>query len=200
MATPLLRNKPDSEVITSMQKVSKSLSHKFVFGYYNDEDIYQECMLECFKALKNYDASRPLENFLYSHARNRLINLKRDKFKRSDAPCKQCHAGEPCGSEEPGSFCNKYENWITRNNTKANLMKPLDISFVPEESASRDGNYDMEIQEILLLIDKELPMELRSTYLQMRDGVFVAKAKRVEVELEVTDIMRRAGCLPRMDE
>lgn len=193
-------NKIDDEIIRSMQKVSKSLSYKFVFGYYDIEDIYQECMMECFKALKKYDDSRPLENFLYSHARNRLINLKRDKFKRSDSPCKKCHSGEPCGAEEPGSFCNRYANWIARNNTKANLMTPLDISFVPEESSSNEVNQDMEIQEILLLIDKELPMELRSVYLQMREGISVSKAHRQEVELEVMEIMRRAGCLPRTEE
>lgn len=69
----------DLEVIN---KVVNRLSPSHVFPNYSIEDIKQEAYIMCLQALPKWDGVRPLENFLARHVRNRLNNLKRDKYYR----------------------------------------------------------------------------------------------------------------------
>jgi hypothetical protein len=55
---------------------------------------------------------------------------------------------------------------------------------------------DIEQRELLSLIDIKLPVELRQVYLQMQAGESVPKAKRLEVEKAVLDIIgENSECL-----
>lgn len=183
--------KTEQEVLDAIEKAVRLLAPSFVFGYYSIEDIQQEARVEGLLSLKKYDPSRPLENFVYVHIHNRLCNLKRDKYRRNDAPCAACASGQPCND---GSFCKKYDAWLKRNHTKANLMQPLDLgaqvggdawqSFEPsaEEEAIQ--------REMLTLIDAKLPTEMRAIYLQLRSGVKVPKSKREAVVRAVKEILR----------
>lgn len=175
----------EAQVLAAIEKTAAILSPSFVFGCYDLDDIKQEARQACLLALAKYDPSRPLENFLYTHVRNRLINLKRNKFRRTDAPCKQCHSGEPC---EDGSFCKVYERWVVRNDTKANLMRPSELAG---ESLDEQEGPDEEVirNETWRLIDERLPASMRTTYLKMRDGVSVPKSKRDEVLAEIRSIL-----------
>jgi hypothetical protein len=151
------------------------------------------CALEVLEK-ECYNPSLPLENFLYTHIKNRFVNLHRDKLRRRDAPCRACHEGKPC---DQGSNCSKYAAWLKRNTAKANLMRPLDLAHISDEREPHTRlastvTEDAEIDEMLQLVDKHLPVELRSTYLQMRDGVSVSRAKRNEVEQRVREILRGA--------
>lgn len=184
----------EAEVLSAIEKAVNILAPSFVFGYYDLEDIKQEGRLQAFKVLETekYDPSRPLANFIYAHIRNRYINLLRDKLRRNDPPCQRCHEGCFC---EPDGPCEQYAAWKERNCTKANLMRPLDLAHVADENERHTRIEstvvnDVEIDEIVQLIDTHLPIELRATYLQMREGVSVPKAKRQLVEDEVRNIIR----------
>src|SRR5689334_18161862 len=103
----------ESEVLDAIHRVSAILGPKFAFGPYDVADIRQEVAVMCLQALPRY---RPeagnLEGFLYTHAKNRLKNLLRDKFRRNDPPCVQCHRADTEGGDScqpDGALCPKYK-------------------------------------------------------------------------------------------
>lgn len=176
------------EVIAIIDKIVSILGQGFSFGYFDINDIRQEARIFGLEAMARYDNKRPLENFLYSHIKNRLINFKRDKFHRSDPPCKICHEE---GDHGNGEYCDKYKAWKKRNSSKQNLMRPCDITSVSDKSIERDSDIinDVATQEMLELIDEKLPVELRQVYLQLRSGVSISKAKKKQLEIYIKDIL-----------
>lgn len=183
----------EAEILAAIERSVEILAPGFVFGYFDIDDIKQFARMEGIKAVVKWDRVRPFGNFAYTVIRSRLLNLVRDELRRSDPPCSKCHSGSSCGGD--GRPCKMYQEWASRNNTKANLMRPLDLQRISDEKEARTRNesevYDsVELAEILEKIDTHLPVELRSTYLQMRDGVAVPKAKRLEVEKAVKEILK----------
>ena len=179
----------ESEIIEIIDRIVTVLGSGFSFGYYDMDDLRQESRIFGFEAMKRYDVDRPLENFLYSHIKNRLINFKRDKFHRSDPPCKSCH--EHGHHEGEVEMCKKYKAWKKRNSSKQNLMRPYDISCVSEKSIETDLNIaeSVAIKEMFEIIDQRLPVELRQSYLQMREGISITKAKKLQLEIYIKDIL-----------
>lgn len=173
----------EATVLEAIEKAVNILAPSFVFGYLDLDDIKQIGRVFAMELLEKetFDASRPLANYIYRHLRNRYINLRRDKLRRNDPPCARCHSGNPCGPD--GETCARYAGWLARNNAKANLMRPLDIQHISDEREKRTRSEstvsdDVERAELLEKIDRALPVELRSSYLQMRDGVALPRAKR----------------------
>lgn len=188
--------KTEAEVLAAIEKAVGILGPSFVFGFFDVEDVRQQGRLYALEVLERecYDPARPLENFLYSHVRNRLINFRRDKLRRNDPPCRRCHAGDPCGPD--GEPCARYAGWAGRNRSKSNLMRPLGLDRVADEGERRTrvgsvAEGEAEVAELLKRIDEGLPAELRASYLQMRAGVAVPKARRLVVEAAVKEII---GC------
>jgi hypothetical protein len=192
----------EDEVLQSIETAASALT-RFKFGPHDEEDIKQQGTLFALEALEagSYDPrpgpdgkpTRPLVNFLYTHIRNRLTNFKRNQFKRTDPPCRSCHECLPGRTEHPdGQYCPKYEAWLKRNIDKANILCPLDISDHEGGFATSEVEQDVATQELLRLIDRKLPVELRSAYLQMRDGQQLPKATRDRVEEAVRDIIKES--------
>ena len=183
-------NLTEQEVLAAMDKAIALLATTFMFGYYDSDDIRQEAYIFGLEALPRYDPSRPLENFLYTHIKNRLINFKRDKYHRTDPPCKICAEH---GKHPDGSTCQKYLAWKRRNASKQNLMRPQDIQTADDTDRSMKVNQsvveDANIAECLELIDKNLDVELRSTYIRMKYGESVPKSKRLKVENAIKEIL-----------
>lgn len=180
----------------AIEKVVSTLAPSFVFAHFTLEDIKQHGYLCAIKLLnKNtYDPKLPLENYIYTDVRCKLINLRRDHLRRNDPPCKVCHKGTPC-EKANGLHCKKYASWLKLNNSKANLATPVSIEHISEERESRvygssSVHESVEIDDIIARIDAELPIEHRATYLQMRAGVSVPKAKRIQIETLIKDILR----------
>ena len=182
--------------LAATEKVICVLAHSFAFGPFSVEDIKQQARLFAIQSMDKYDISRPLDNFLYAHVKNRLINFRRDNFRRNDPPCKGCHSsvdGETAHTDK--KYCIKYVIWMQRNTVKQNIISPLDISNIDDEdekNTRRESTVvdDLIKQELLSLIDMRLDVELRSTYLQMQVGENVPKAKREAVEKAVLDIIK----------
>lgn len=186
----------EKQVLEAIEKAVNSLAPSFVFAHYTLEDIKQHGYLCAIKLLNKgtYDPKRPLENYIYIDLKCKFINLRRDHQRRNDPPCKPCHKGTPCDKAN-GAYCKKYNSWLKLNNTKANLASPVSIDHVSEERESRVATtssvYEsVEIDDILARIDAELPVEHRATYLQMRAGVSVPKAKRLQIEGLIKDILK----------
>lgn len=189
-------NHTEAQVLAIIDKVVNQLARSFVFGHYDIDDIKQFGRLKAVELLTtgSYDPSRPLEAWIYTHVRNRYINLRRDKLTRYDPPCLKCAAGTFCGDGP----CKKFRDWKGRNSAKASLQRPMDLNHVADEAgmhSESDVDTDATIHESLRLIDEHLPIGLRQTYLQMRDGVSVPKCRRLQVEAAVTEILKGdVGC------
>lgn len=187
--------KTKEEVEEAMLRVARRLAPNFKFGYFTVEDIIQQACLFACECLPRYDPSRPLDSFLFSHVRNRLINYKRDNYKRTDCPCKLCYGQLPGFTKhEDGMQCEKFKIWHKRNLRKQNVILPLDIGNIRDESEPRTRTestaaVEAETAEILEKIDIELPVELRVYYLLMKEGLSVPKSKRNEVEAAVALIL-----------
>jgi hypothetical protein len=188
----------EKQVLDAIERSVTILAPGFVFGVYDVDDIKQHGRMAAVVAVNSgkYDAARPLDNFVYTSVRNALVNLKRDKYHRTDPPCRPCHVGEPCCLPGP---CKKYADWAARNAGKANIARPLGLDHVADEKERRTrlapaAEADAEVSELVQRIDAELPVELRQVYLQMRAGVAVPRTKRAEVTREVRRIIGDDTC------
>ena len=168
-----------NEVLKIINRICDRYAYKFQFGYYTPDDIRQEAFIIAIDALERYDESRPLENFLAVHVKNRLNNFKRDKFYRQT-------------KKNP----NDKQQHI--NNSKKYLMEPLDITNIRDEQeknmrVSDDFIESIANQELLDIIDEHLDVSLRSDYLRVRDGTYVPKPRREQIIEEIVEILREHG-------
>jgi DNA-directed RNA polymerase specialized sigma24 family protein len=167
------------------------------FGYHEINDMKQQGFLFALKVLScegKYDESRPLENFLYTHLRNQFINYKRDTYIRNEPPCYNCIFFDPkykksknqCGAFENKEECKKLSDWKSRNDRRRRLMNPVNID---ECSPAYSENED--IGELEEMIDKELPPDLRSDYIRMRQKQSIPKTRRKKVQDAILLIKKR---------
>ncbi len=173
-----LKTKTESEVVEEASEVISELAPHYTFGYYDVDDIRQECFIFVIEALEKYDEAKPLKPFLRVHLTYRLLNLIRNKFRRSDSPCRLCHDAKDGVSGHPdGQFCKKYLLWKKRNADKSSLASPKDINEIDQGVTQYSENSLDKIssQELFDLIDMKLSPQLRADYLKMRSGVKISK-------------------------
>lgn len=192
----------DDQVATIIYKVVNMLARKFRFGYHSVEDMKQEGARFACEALAggHYDPSRPLENFLFTHIRNRFINYKRDNYGRNDPPCKGCIFFDPhnkkstnqCAAFEDKRECKKLFDWSARSAAKHSIMSPNDIAIVSESPEEDTGAFDdASFGELRDLVDLHLTVDLRGDYLRMLDGVSIPKGRRLKVREAILKILSR---------
>jgi DNA-directed RNA polymerase specialized sigma24 family protein len=188
----------EQSVLATIDKVVGILASKFVFGSFALDDLKQEGRLYAVEALTKgrYNPARPLENFLYTHIRNRFCNLKRQHLRRTDTPCRACYNNLPCGPD--GQVCDAFRKWNNRQKMKVNLAKALDISNISDTheptTRSADTTVDAaEVNELAALIDENLSVEIRADYLRMREGETVSKGRRQRVQQAVAEILVEYG-------
>lgn len=190
----------ESDVLKVFDEVIEKLAYKYRFGPYEIDDIKQEALLAAIKGLESYDESRPLANFIYIHVKNRLYNFKRDHYVRLEKPCVRCPLKaylppEGCSAYKDRLECNLYANWMSRNNIKRNLTHTLEYEQVNAISERNMGYGDslldeINIKEVLELIDEQLPIQFRKTYLMLLTGSKVNKKDRLALEEEVLRIIK----------
>tara|TARA_R100000278_G_scaffold73174_1_gene57402 strand:- start:3819 stop:4469 length:651 start_codon:yes stop_codon:yes gene_type:complete len=181
--TTLPNNVKEEEFLSVLDNISKRLGNKFKFGYHTFEDMKQQAAIFALEGLKRYDASRPLENFLWTHVRNRLFNYKRDHYQRPDIPCNTCpffdkhcvKSQNQCTEFTNRNDCELYNGWYIRNNAKKNIMKPVDIENTSSPSKALDVEDIVDNNEILNIIDIKMPTQYRDIYLKFRHGDKISK-------------------------
>jgi DNA-directed RNA polymerase specialized sigma24 family protein len=142
--TKLPNGVSEREFLTVLENISKRLGHKFKFGYHSYEDMKQQAAIFALEGLEKYDNKRPLENFLWTHVRNRLFNYKRDNYQRPDKPCLSCRFYDKncsqslnqCTEYSDKTACEEYHTWNNRNTNKKNIMKPVGIPDLEEQNVS----------------------------------------------------------------
>ena len=158
---------PTTEQLDTILKVIDRIAPKYVFGYYELDDIKQESYIICLEALANYDESRPLENFLSRHLSNRLKTLIRDKYSRSNI------------------ISPKHQKL---NQNKKNLMdlKTGDGAY----KASEDDILDrMSTDEAIDILMNELPPSMRNNFYRLANGVSIQSAKRAALFKKIKEIL-----------
>jgi DNA-directed RNA polymerase specialized sigma24 family protein len=181
----------EAEIVRIAYEVAGRLSRRFTFGYHSREDIEAQGVLEALEVLEGdaYDVSRPLEGFLYTHVRRRLLNMVRRQLVRSERPCRCCDPADP-----PADPCPKFRGWRRRNASKRGIMQPLDVSCVADDGEARMSTpstveEEAASSELLRRIDEGLAPELRADYLRMRAGCQVPKGRRQRVREAILEVL-----------
>ena len=170
----LANNVSEDEFLLVLDNISKRLAHKFKFAYHSFDDMKQQAAIFALEGLEKYDRSRPLENFLWTHVRNRLFNYKRNNYQRPDKPCFTCplfDKGYKCSNNQCSTYSNKqdcelYASWSKRNETKKNIVQP---SYIEDDNHHASKNSDIsdiiQNQEIINFLDANIRNEYRESYL-----------------------------------
>jgi DNA-directed RNA polymerase specialized sigma24 family protein len=196
----------ENEFLRVIDVISKKLAYKFKFGYHDYDDMKQQISIFALEGLKNYDHKRPLENFLWTHVRNRLFNYKRDNYQRPDKPCLTCPLYDPhckkkdseCEQYDNKNDCSLYNSWINRNASKKNLMHLTNIEETKDFSHVFSTNEDLltdniMTKEILDLVETHLNGEYRSIYLKVKSGIKVNKADMDKLTVKLREILNEHG-------
>jgi DNA-directed RNA polymerase specialized sigma24 family protein len=196
----------EQEFLDAVDKISKKLIYKFKFGYHQAEDMKQQATIFALQGLKFYDKKRPLENFLWTHVRNRLFNYKRDNYQRPDKPCLTCPfynktASHDCTKYSDKLDCSLYSNWTDKNNTKKNIMKPLGIDQSKENiKAPTDISEQIKNKELLKKIDAKIPVKHRKALLCFLGGQKIPKKEYVALIEAIKDILNLTQITETNDE
>ena len=119
-------------------------------------------------AMERYDEIRPLENFLSTHIKNRLINFKRDNYYRPDE-----------GKAE-----------IIQQG-KRKLLEAQSVDTIQNFLISSESSNSIETRELLDYIDVHLPANMRSDYLRFRNDQSLTKTKKAKLIEELRVIMEK---------
>ena len=160
-------NLSEQEVIDIITRIARRLAPKFVFASYDIEDIFQEAFIMGIDGLDKYDSSRPLANFMFTHISNRLKNFKRDNYFRLDIGTAQ-----------------------TIQVRKKNILEAIDIENMHSVSLSSTIPEDVSTNEILEIIDKQLPAEFRKDYLKLRTNAQLSKSRKAQLIEVIREIIR----------
>lgn len=189
----------EAELLSTIDTISKKLAYKFKFGYHELEDMKQQISIFALEGLQNYDYQRPLENFLWTHVRNRLFNFKRDNYQRPDKPCNSCPFYRPNNIDYPSTCskftdtteCQEFSTWTNRNNSKKNLMYLNTVEDIKEYLVNY--NYDhvenVSNNEILEIIEQELYGDARKVYLKLKMGIKITKPETLVLINEIKEII-----------
>lgn len=197
----LMNKVTEADFLAAWEKISQKLGYKFKFGYHSHEDMKQQAAIFALEGLKNYDTSKPLENFLWTHVRNRLFNYKRDNYQRPDKPCLTCPFHDPkclksqsqCSEFSNKDECSLYTNWSRRNDAKKNIMKPVGIDSISESSKELNSSAlfsDISNKEILDIIDKNISIKNRPIFLKLKGGIKVHKSDLKKLYTEIQNILK----------
>lgn len=190
----------ENELLKVIDIITKKLAYKFKFGYHDIEDMKQQISIFAIEGLKNYDHTRPLENFLWTHVRNRLFNYKRDNYQRPDKPCYSCplfdKSSALCTKYGNKNDCDLYAKWLNRNQNKKKLMHLTTVDEIKDYgNIFADSSEQVEHSEILQSIENNLNGEYRSTYLKLKNGTKVSKSDKDKLLAKIREIL----CLKNED-
>jgi hypothetical protein len=185
----------EEDFISALDNISKKLIYKFKFGYHEAEDMKQQAAIFAMEGLENYDSSRPLENFLWTHVRNRLFNFKRDNYFRPDNVCVKCPLFDPemkfstnqCKKFVNKNDCEIYASAENRNSIKKNIMKPCSIEY--DQESSDDLSSIIGNDELIKLIESKISTKYRETFLRLKGGSKVNKQEVLKLREHILSII-----------
>jgi hypothetical protein len=190
----------EEEFLTVLDNISKRLAHKFKFAYHNFDDMKQQAAIFALEGLEKYDNARPLENFLWTHVRNRLFNYKRNNYQRPDKPCLSCpffDKGYKLSNNQCSKFSNKqdcepYSVWNKRNESKKNIIQPSYIEDDNNISHKKDLSLFIQNKEIINFLDANIKPEFRESYLKLKHGIKIPKQQLTKLQNYIFTLMENS--------
>lgn len=188
----------DQEFLDVLDNISKRLCYKFKFAYHDINDMKQQAAIFALEGLKKYDGKRPLENFLWTHVRNRLFNFKRNNYQRPDKPCFNCPlfdklyscSDNQCKEYKNKLDCESYAAWSKRNESKKNIIQPLYIEDNNVNETNQGLLENIQNKEILDFLDKHIQCDHRESYLKLKHGIKVPKLQLDKLKQHISDLLR----------
>lgn len=187
----------EQQLVHTINNIANRLASKFKFGYHEIDDMKQQARLFAWEGLKNYDGVRPLENFLWTHVRNRLYNFKRNNFGRPDKPCDVCPffdrnfinlKGYGCKAYDNHEECDLYMGWMKRNTAKRNIMNTAQLDL---EVRSKDNiEHIIDRKHIFNLIDQNLPVPYREDWLRLINNLKLPKVRKEQTIEVIKNILK----------
>jgi DNA-directed RNA polymerase specialized sigma24 family protein len=151
----------------------------------------QQARLFAWEGLEKYDGKRPLENFLWTHVRNRLYNFKRNNYSRLEKPCDTCefYISKKCTAFVDQEECHLYKGWLDRNNAKKNLMHSVSVEFDQKEheTASLSTLFAKEVMEIL---DEQLHVGFREDWIRLINNLKLGKNRKDKLLEEIYIVLK----------
>jgi hypothetical protein len=162
----------------------------------------QQAAIFALEVLENYDNTRPLENFLWTHVRNRLFNYKRNNYQRPDKPCYSCpffdkHCSKStnqCEQYSNKQDCELYNSWAKRNEAKKNIIQPSYISTLSHLYPKTENL--AENTEIVNFLDTHIGSEFRETYLKLKHGSKINKSDMKKLKAHILELMEANNWKP----
>ena len=187
-------NHSEQEVLDVIDNIANRLCYKFKFGYHSPEDMKQQARLFAWEGLEKYDNKRPLENFLWTHVRNRLYNFKRNNYSRLEKPCDTCefYINKKCTAFVDQEECNLYKGWLDRNNSKKNLMHSISVEFDQKEH-EHSAIGTLFAKEVSELLDEELHVRFREDWIRLLNNLRLNKIRKDRILEEIKSILKENG-------
>jgi len=158
----------EQEVLDTITLVCNRISPRYTFYGYTVDDIKQESFIICMEALNRYVEGRPLENFLSVNLSNRLKNFVRDNHFVNSSDEDRVKVAKPAQLEYEGSIVDHNEKYS--------------ISYK-----------DIDNKNIVDLVNKYLPAQVRMDYLKIINDVYVTKQRREEIIDMILEILQEHG-------
>ena len=198
----LPNNVSTEDFLLALDNICKRLANKFRFAYHSIDDMKQQAAIFALEGLKNYDKSRPLENFLWTHVRNRLFNYKRDHYQRPDKPCLTCpfydskcsKSSSECTEFSNKNECSLYSSWLKRNDAKKNIMKPIGLDLIldyPTKHSEDQTVIDIQNKEIIDIIDNNISTKNRPIFLKLQGNIKISKPELQKLLVEIKKILKK---------
>jgi hypothetical protein len=184
----------EEQVLATINKIASKLAYTFIFPPYTYEDVKQEAIIEAIQGLDNYSDRFPLENFLWVHVRRRLCNFKRKNYMRLNKPCMTCpfkawiKKGDICTKYKDKNDCELYVAWSEITERKKNIISP--ISMENECSSENDIATQLSHKEMVDLLDKNIPLEFRPLFLQLKAGVKLTRNQMAQLRAQIEIILQ----------
>lgn len=152
-----------------VERVVNRVYHKYIFGFYEPEDIKQEAFIFAIEAMDRYDGERPLENFLTVHVANRLKNFKRNNYYR-------------LGVTQDNA--KRYNS----NESKKKLMEPAEL-FDFDYAENEDLFEKMHNKDIMAKLMDAMPPIIKSDFQRLANGVKITKTRKANVFSFVKELL-----------
>ena len=180
----------EEELVKTIDKIANRFASTFKFGYHEIEDMKQQAWQVALEGLKDYDGKRPLENFLWTHVRNRLYNFKRDNYFRPEKPCDRCPLlrNDECTKFKDRLECDLYSRWMKRTEKRKSLMSAVEHNDTNYNE--NDITTQLDSKHLFETVDYNMPVELREYWIRFIHGLRLNKNKREQVLFEITLILK----------
>lgn len=168
----------EEQFLTAFDNVIVKLVSKFTFNMFDRDDIKQEAFIIASEGVFSYNPSFgvPLENFLYTHLRNRLINFKRDNYLRRETSCQECKTLQ--------KLCSRCSQREALNSVKKSILEPANIDSMAHPTYEIDLSDGIDSNALLAEVFLQMPASMVEDFYKVRDGVRInTNKKRRIIEL-----------------